>query len=128
MMADILVRGGETESAASELAATIRDLFGVDPIATRIAASHAPGTRGGLELAAIALALPPALLDTADILSRSRLGERVRRLIAKAASLRKTTRADILIDPGDGKPIPLQEASRDAILAALHAVEQRLKS
>jgi hypothetical protein len=128
MMADILVRGGETEVAANELAATIRDLFGVDPIATPIAASHAPGTRVVLELAAIALALPPALLGTADILSRSRLGDRMRRLIAKAASLRKTTRATIFIDPGDGKPIPLEEASRDAILAALHAVEQRLKS
>lgn len=127
-MADILVRGGETEVAANELAATIRDLFGVDPIVTRIAASHAPGTRGVLELLGITLALPPALIGTADILSRTRLAERVLRLIAKAASLRKTTRADILIDPGDGKPIPLEEASRDAILAALHAVEQRLKS
>ena len=32
------------------------------------------------------------------------------------------------IEPGDGKHIPLEEASREAIIAAVHAIEQRLKS
>jgi hypothetical protein len=127
-LAEILIRGGETEMAADELASAVRDIFAVDPVRTQIAASYTPGTRVVLELAAVALALPPAVIGTADILSRARLGERVRRLIAKAVAVRKTTRAAILIDPGDGNPIPLEEASHDAIVTALHAVEQRLRS
>jgi hypothetical protein len=71
--------------------------------------------------------LPPAVIGTADLISRSSLQERLRRLTGKAAAVRKATRASILIDPGDGKPIPLEEANRDAILAALKAVEQKLR-
>lgn len=75
----------------------------------------------------MALALPPAVIGTADVLARSRLADRLRRLTGRAASVRKTTRAAIMIDPGDGKLIPLEEAKRDAILAALQAVEQKLR-
>ena len=127
-MAEILIQGGDTEAAANELAAAIRDIFGVEPIRTAAATGPAPGTRGLVELGLIILALPPAAVGTADILARVRLGDRLQRLIAKLAPRRKTTRATVLIDPGDGKPIPLEEASREAIVAALHAIEQRLKT
>jgi hypothetical protein len=126
-MAEILIQGGETEAAANELAAAIHDIFSVEPLRTTRTPSHTPGTRVVLELAAVALALPPAVIGTADLISRSSLQERLRRLTGKAAAVRKATRASILIDPGDGKPIPLEEANRDAILAALKAVEQKLR-
>jgi hypothetical protein len=127
-MAEILIQGGDTEAAANELAAAIQDIFAVEPLRSARLTGHTPGTRALLELAAIALALPPAVIGTADVVARSRLGERLRRLTAKAAPVRKTTRASIMIDPGDGKLIPLEEAKRDAILAALQAVEQKLRS
>lgn len=126
-MAEILIQGGETEAAANELAAAIHEIFSVEPLRSTRTASHTQGTRVVLELAAVALALPSAVMGTADLVARSNLQERLRRLIGKAAAVRKTTRASILIDPGDGKPIPLEEANRDAILAALKAVEQKLR-
>jgi hypothetical protein len=126
-MAEILIQGGETEAAANELAAAIHEIFSVEPLRSTRTASHTQGTRVVLELAAVALALPSAVIGTADLVARSNLQERLRRLIGKAAAVRKTTRASILIDPGDGKPIPLEEANRDAILAALKAVEQKLR-
>jgi hypothetical protein len=127
-MADILIRGGETEAAADQMEEAMHDIFACDPIRTSIAASHAPGTRDLAVLAAAVLAVPPAVISVADIMSRAHVGERLRRLAGKAAAVRKATHAAILIDPGDGKPIPLEQASHEAILAALHAVEQRLKS
>ncbi len=126
-MAEILIQGGETEAAANDLAASIHEIFSVEPLRSTRTASHTQGTRVVLELAAVALALPSAVIGTADLVARSNLQERLRRLIGKAAAVRKTTRASILIDPGDGKPIPLEEANRDAILAALKAVEQKLR-
>ncbi len=127
-MVEILIRGGDTETAANELAAAVREIFAVEPVRTVAGGGHAPGTRMLLEAALIILALPPAAVGTADILGRAQFGERLRRLITKLPSLRKTTRAKVLIDPGDGKHIPLEEASREAIIAAVHAIEQRLKS
>jgi hypothetical protein len=126
-MAEILIKGGDTDAAANELASALRDIFAIDPLRTTIASATAPGTRSMVELALICLALPPAAIGTADIVARMQLGQRLQRLIARVAALRKTNRASVLIDPGDGKPIPLEEASRDAIIAALQAVEQRLK-
>jgi hypothetical protein len=126
-MAEILIRNGDAEAAAIDLAAAIQEIFAVEPLRSSRAAPHTPGTRVLVEATLIALALPPAVIGTADILARAHLGEKLRRLIGKATALRKTTRAAILIDPGDGKPIPLEEANRETILTALQAVEQRLR-
>lgn len=127
-MADILIRGGDTETAANELAAAVRDIFAIDPIRTAFVNGQSPDTRGLVELTAICLALPPAVIGTADILARMRLGDRLQRLISKAATLHKQTKATILIDLGDGKPIPLEHAKHDTILSALQELEHRLKS
>ena len=127
-MADILIRGGDTEAAANELAAAIRDIFGVEPLRTVASSGHTPATRVLAETALIILAVPPAVHYAKDILAGTQLSQRLRRLTTKAATVRKTTHAAILIDPGDGKPVPLEEANHDAIVAALHAVEQRLKA
>lgn len=125
-MADILIQGGDAEQAADELVAAIRDIFAAEPHRTGGAGASPPGTRS-LALVAIVLALPSAVIGTADIVARAQLGPRLRRLIAKATDLRRRTHAAILIDPGDGRHIPLEEASHDAILAALHRIEQQLR-
>jgi hypothetical protein len=127
-MAEILIRGGDTEATANELAAAIRDIFGVEPIRTVAGSGRTPDTRGLVEAALIILALPPAVHHTVDIAASAQLGDRLRRLTAKVAPLRKATRSSVLIDPGNGKHIPLEEASHEAIIAALHRVEQRLKT
>ena len=127
-MVEILLRGGATEAAADDLAAALREIFAVEPIRRVRGHGQMPGTRGLVELALIALALPPAVVGTSDIAARMQFGERLRRLIAKVAALRKTTHVTVLIDAGDGKHIPLEEANREAILAAVHAIEQRLKT
>jgi hypothetical protein len=126
-MAEILVRGDNSQAAADELAVAIRDIFAADPVRRVMPDSHAPETRTGAEVIMIALSLPPAVTATADIISRAQLGERVKRLIAKVAALHKSTGARVLIDPGNGHPIPLEEARRQDILTALRQVEQRLK-
>jgi hypothetical protein len=125
-VAEIVVQGGDTEAAAAELAVAVRDIFDVELI-RRVGGGHTPGTRGPLEIAAVCLALPPAATAIVDIVARAQFGARLQRLIARVTTLRKTTRARVLIDLGDGKPIPLEEASREAIIAALRDVDQRLK-
>lgn len=126
-MVEILIRGEDAETFANQLDDELRELFGAEPIRTASKVRNASGTRGLVELALIILALPPAALGTTDLLARSKLGERLGRLLAKVAVLRKTSRSTVLIDPGDGKHIPLEEANREAIVAALKAIEQRLK-
>jgi len=127
-MVEILIRNGDTEAAADELAAALHDIFAVAPIRRVSTRGHTPGTRGLVELVLIALALPPAVVGTSDIAARMQFGQRLQRLIAKVAALRKTTHVTVLIDAGDGKQIPLEEAHREAIIAAVHAIEQRLKT
>ena len=57
-MADILIRGGDSDTAAHEMRAAVREIFGFDPLQTTRGSSNAPGTRSGVELAAmIALGL-----------------------------------------------------------------------
>ena len=126
-MADIQIQGGDTETAARELAAAIREIFAVDPVRSTSGASHTPGTRGLAEVALIALALPPAIHSARDILTHAKFTAGLKRLIAKITDLRKSTKASFMIDPGDGRHIPLEEASHDDIIAALKAVEDRLR-
>ncbi|HTW28876.1 MAG TPA: hypothetical protein VME92_17250 [Acetobacteraceae bacterium] len=126
-MADILIRGGDSDTAAHEMRAAVRDIFGFDPLQTTRGSGTAPGTRSGVELAAmIALGLPPAIVAAKDL--QAKLAEQWRRLTAKAEAQHRATGATLLIDPGDGKPIPLHEANRQAILDALARVEQHLKT
>jgi hypothetical protein len=127
-MVEILIRDGDTVAAAKELSSALREIVAVDPVQTTIANERRPDTRALLEVAAICLAFPPALIGAAGIVTRMKLGDRLQRLLSKATTVRKTTRANILIDLGHGKPVPLEEASRAAILTALQAVEQRLRS
>jgi hypothetical protein len=58
-MREILIRGGETEPSAGDLASAIREIY---PPRTEIAASPTLGTRVILGLAAVALALPLAVM------------------------------------------------------------------
>ena len=126
-MADILIRGGDADAAAREMRAAVHEIFGFDPMQTTRGSGHAPGTRSGIELAAmIALGLPPAILAAKEL--HAKLAEQLRRLTAKAEAQHHATGATVLIDPGDGKPIPLHEANRQTILDALVRVEQHLKS
>jgi hypothetical protein len=46
-VADILIKGGEMETAAQELAASIHEIFAVDPVRTAIAKQNPPNTRPG---------------------------------------------------------------------------------
>jgi len=126
-MADILIRGGDTEAAALEMRGAVREIFAFDPLQTVRGSGQASGTRSVAELAAmIVLGLPPAVLAAKDL--HSKLAEQLRRLTGRAEAQRKATGATILIDPGDGNHIPLHEANRETILAALAQIEQRLKS
>jgi hypothetical protein len=127
-MVEILIQGGDTEAAATELAAAVREIFEVEPTRSTTGGGQAMGTRGLVEAALITLAVPSAVHHTHDILARTQLGARLRRLIGKAEAVHKTTGCRILVDPGDGKHIPLEEAHREHILEALHHVEQRLKA
>ena len=127
-MVDILIRGGNAETAAVEMRAALRDIFGVDPIPSSRATAEPAGTRGLVELATLVLTLPITGAAAIDLLARAHLADRLRRLIGKAAEQRKTQGARVLIDPGDGKPIPLEHANHETIRAALAAVEQKLKS
>nr|WP_294565166.1 hypothetical protein [uncultured Rhodopila sp.] len=126
-MADILIRGGNSEAAALEISAAIDEIFGERPTRMSDPRGQKVVTRGFVEAALIVLALPPAAVGTADLVSRVRLGERFGALIRKIAEVGKTTKSSVMIDPGNGKHIPLEEASRDAILAALAAMEEKLK-
>jgi hypothetical protein len=129
-VADIVIRGGDTELAVREMRAAAHEIFAFDPIPTTIGSGgHAAGTRSGVELAVmIALGLTPAIHAAKELAVHGKFGEQLRRLTRKAEAQRKATGATILIDPGDGKHIPLTEANRETILAALAHIEQRLKS
>ena len=52
-MVDILIRGGNAETAAVEMRAALRDIFGVDPIPSSRATAEPTGTRGLVELATL---------------------------------------------------------------------------
>jgi hypothetical protein len=77
-MREILIRGGETEPSAGDLASAIREIY---PPRTEIGASLRPSTRVIPEMASGALDLPPAVIGAADILSLAQLVERMRRII-----------------------------------------------
>jgi hypothetical protein len=123
---DILIRGGDAETAAQETRAALREIFEVDTTQTVAGGERVSGARS-LDLALFILSIPPAVDASANLIARARLGERLRRLIAKIEHTRKKTGAKLLIDPGDGKPLPLEEAKRETILAALEAFERHQK-
>lgn len=126
-MVEILIRGGDAERAAQAMRSAIREIFEFDPLATPVHARHTPGTRSGLELAVmIALGLTPAIQAAREL--HGAFAEHLRRLATKAEEQRKETGATLLIDFGDGKPIPLDQANRDAVLQALRELEQRRKT
>jgi hypothetical protein len=126
-MVNILIRSGDSEAAAGEVATAIAEIFGTEP-ARLPSPVQKPVVRGMIEVALIVLALPPAMVGAADLVSRSRLRERLGALITRTNAISKTTKSSVLVDPGDGKYIPLEEASREAILAALADVEKMLKA
>jgi len=124
-MADIVIRGGDAEAAARALRAAAREIFEIDAIQSTVREGM-EGKRS-LELVALILAIPPAVIATAQLAAHAHLRERIRRLIATAETQAKATGARLLIDPGDGKPIPLEHARQEAILEALSAFEKRKK-
>ena len=127
-MAEILILGGDAEAAARDMGVALREIFGVEPWqTTRGAGEQAPGTRTLIEIAvAIALGWAPATVAVKQVYSE--VAERLHRLTAKAEAVEQETGASILIDPGDGKPIPLHQANRETIRTALERLEQHLKS
>jgi len=125
-MSSIRIGGGDTRAAAHELSVAIEEIFGqkLDRVTTPPSQDE---FRGIAETALIVVALPPALISSADIVARARVAERLGKLMERIKSIQARTKSSILIDPGNGKHIPLEEASRDAIIAALVKVERRLK-
>jgi hypothetical protein len=123
-MVDILVQGGDAEAAAKVMRAAVREIFETDPIQSA-ATGPVPGTRGLAELGLIILAIPPGVVYAKKMIDDFRLRERWRRLIARAEQEENATGARLLIDPGDGKPIPLHQANADKIREALAAFQER---
>jgi hypothetical protein len=118
-VADILIRGGDVETAGQEVCAAVRDIFAVDPVSTSVGTNPSPDTRDPVAIASLVLAIPGTALAVADIAAR------IRRLFDTAAHQRRTTGARLLIDLGDGsKPLPLEEANREHVLSAITALEQ----
>ena len=125
-MVNILIQGGNGETAARDVSAAIHEIFGFQP--SRIGgASQGVRIRGAVEAALIVLAVPPAIIAMTDIAQRSRFMELIGSLIARASKTKEKTRSSILIDLGDGRHVPLDEASHGAIVAALTEMETRLK-
>jgi hypothetical protein len=123
-MVDILVQGGDAKAAAQAMRAAVREVFGTDPIQS--ATTNAmPGTRTLAELGLIILAIPPGVVYAKKMVDDLHLRERWRRLIARAEQEEKATGARLMIDPGDGKPIPLHKANRDKIREALDALQEK---
>jgi hypothetical protein len=125
-VAEIRIEGDDAAVAANGIVAAIQEIFEIEPIRYDIRNGITPGSRALMETVALVIvALPPAITATQDLIVRTRLGERLQRFIARVSALR--SRAGILIDPGDGTLIPLENASAEAIVQALNAVEQQLK-
>ncbi|MFI5021402.1 MAG: hypothetical protein ACHQRJ_07095 [Alphaproteobacteria bacterium] len=124
-MADIVIRGGDAEAAARAMRAALREIFEADALQST-AREATPGRRS-LEVVALILTIPPAAIAAVDLIARTRLRERLGRLTAAAETQAKATGARLLIDPGDGKPIPLEHARQEIIFEALAALEKRKK-
>ena len=126
-MADIVIQGGDAKAAAQAMSAALREIFETDPILSTIDTAI-PGSARSLELLTIILTVPITAIAATDLLSRAQVGQRWRRLITRAEKESKTTSARLLIDLGDGKPIPLHQANREKISEALAALENRAKT
>jgi hypothetical protein len=124
-MVEILIRGDRAEDAATAMADATREIFGTEPGRSRRQAEH---TKDAVALWALVVTVPPAVTAMIDLAGRLKLAERIGRLIHHAEATAKTTGAAILIDPGDGKPIPLDQANRETIIAALAEIEAKLKA
>ena len=121
-MVDIIIRGGDVETAGQEVRDAIRDIFAVDSHPTPIGTSPSPGTRDPIAIAGLIVTIPITAVAVADGAAR------IRRLFDTAARQRRTTGARLLIDLGDGsKPHPIEEANREHVLAAIAALEQAHK-
>jgi hypothetical protein len=128
MTVQILVQGGDAEQASNRLRADICEIFESGDVHVTTAQPRAEGSRSIAELALVALAIPPAVIGLNDLAGRAKLSNRFRQLSRRASKQREVTGAKILIDPGDGVLIPLEEARTDAIVAALRAIQSRLSS
>ena len=125
-MFQIVVSGGDCRAAVDQMTTALREIFNIE--AKEIAVPNQQGSPNrNLDLLAIALTIPSAAIATADILERSRLGERLARLIRRAEEQAKKTGARLLIDVGDGRPIPIEQARRDEIQSAIQALRHRRK-
>jgi hypothetical protein len=124
-MAEILIEGGDAEAAAQAMCAAVREIFETDPIRS-IRGGSTPGTRGLGDLAAvIAVGLPPAIFYSRRLVDDIRFAERWRRLTGRAAKEAKATRTRFLVDVGDGKHIPIEDAHPDKIREALTALQEK---
>jgi|HubBroStandDraft_1064217.scaffolds.fasta_scaffold727106_1 hypothetical protein len=79
-MVEILVRGGDAEAAATQLARAVGEIFAVEPARSSIA--PAESMRGPVEVWTLILTIPPAILAMVDLAARLKLVERIDRLIA----------------------------------------------
>jgi hypothetical protein len=127
-MVDILIQGDDQDIVARNMTAAIREIFGVDPLVSARGSEARPGTRVLVEAALLALGIPPAVHAAQQVSKSWELHERWSRLIGRAETAAKDKKATLLIDTGNGKPIPLHAANREQILEALKAIETHLKS
>jgi hypothetical protein len=107
------------------MCAAVREIFETDPIQSSRGGGSMPGTRGLAELAVIVVGIPPGIFYTKRLVEGLQIGERVRRLVAPAEKEAKANGARLLIDCGDGKPIPLEQAHRAKVLEALTALQEK---
>jgi hypothetical protein len=125
-MPDILIEGGDAETAAQAMRVAINEIFETDPLmSTREGAR--PGTRIVLEMATLALTIPPGVFYGKKLLDDLHLAECWRRLITRAQKEQKATGAHITIDLGDGHHIPLEQAHPDKIREGLANLEEAVK-
>ena len=124
-MTEILIEGGDAEAAAQAICAAVREIFETDPIRSTRGGST-PGTRGLADLAAvIAVGLPPAIVYGRKLVDDLRFSERWGRFAGRAAKEAKTTGARFLVDLGDGKHIPIEDAHPDKVREALTALQEK---
>jgi hypothetical protein len=125
-MADILIQGGDAEAAAKAMRDAVREIFEIDPIQSTVGRG-VPGTRI-VDAATVILAIPPGIFYANKLLEELHFSERWRRLTARAEKEAKATSAQLMIDVGDGKPIPFAEASPEIVLQALTALQEKPRS
>jgi hypothetical protein len=122
-MVDILIQGDDARTAAQAMREAIREIFETDPIQSTTGGGT-PGTRQ-FDPYTFVLTIPPAIFYAERLAEQLRIGERWRQFTARAKKEADATQAQFLVDVGDGKHIPLEQAPPEKIREALIALQER---